>query len=263
MDHNSIIRQEFSKQASHFGKRGLTLSSQEILSWIVDTLPLDESYRVLDVAAGTGHLSRAIAPHVKEVVAVDITPEMLAQAHQATAESNLDNITIKGGDAKALPYPNEHFDMVVSRLAIHHFAEPIVQLREMVRVCKPYQMIGVIDLLSPEDENLAETYNHLERLRDPSHTVALSKTQMGRVLGEVGITVESIEAKDIVVDFENWVQMTGTQPKTVEYIRSELMGDIEGGPKTGMRPFMENDSLKFLQIWSIIIGKVNAKEKTA
>ena len=78
MEHNRVIRKEFSKQAARFGEKGLTLSSKDILDWIVDFLPLDQTFRVLDVAAGTGHLSRAIAPHAREVVAIDITPRMLA-----------------------------------------------------------------------------------------------------------------------------------------------------------------------------------------
>jgi ubiquinone/menaquinone biosynthesis C-methylase UbiE len=63
-------------------------------------LPLAENLRVLDVAAGTGHLSCAIAPFVKEVVAIDITPEMLEQAREETARKNLENIAIEKGNAE-------------------------------------------------------------------------------------------------------------------------------------------------------------------
>jgi len=167
MEHNKRIRQEFSKQAARFGNQGLTLSSQEILGWILENLPLQKNYRVLDVAAGTGHLSRTMAPYVKEVVAIDITPEMIGQARRETEQMKLDNVLIEEGNAEDLPHDDGLFDMVVSRLAVHHFESPSIQLREMVRVCKPGQIGGTIDLLSPEDERVAETYNHLERLRDP------------------------------------------------------------------------------------------------
>ena len=259
MEHNRVIQEEFSKQASSFGDKGLTLSSQEILGWIVENLPLRKNYRVLDVAAGTGHLSRAIAPHVKEVVAIDITPEMIAQARSETARMKLGNIVIDEGDAEDLPYQDSSFDMVVSRLAIHHFENPRIQLSEMVRVCKPNQIVGIIDLMSPEDEKVAKTYNHLERLRDPSHTVALTKAEMERILRVSGVAVKKIETQDVAVDFERWVQMTGTDLETKEHIRKELTKDIGGRTKTGMRPFMENGSLKFLQIWSIVIGTKTSK----
>jgi ubiquinone/menaquinone biosynthesis C-methylase UbiE len=80
--HNRVVREEFSKQAPKFTEKGLTLSSQDILDWIVHSLPLEREFQVLDVAAGTGHLCGAIAPHVRDVIAVDITPEMIAQARE-------------------------------------------------------------------------------------------------------------------------------------------------------------------------------------
>jgi protein-L-isoaspartate O-methyltransferase len=52
--HKAKIREAFAGQASHFGEQGLTLSSPEILSWIIDGLPCQPAMVVLDVAAGTG-----------------------------------------------------------------------------------------------------------------------------------------------------------------------------------------------------------------
>ena len=261
MEHNKVVRKEFSKQASKFGDKGLTLSSQNILDWGVELLPLDKDFWVLDVAAGTGHLSRAMAPHVREVVAIDITPKMLAYAREEATKSNLINISIQEGKAEELPYKSGCFDLVASRLAIHHFEKPTVQLREMVRVCKPEHRVGIIDLIAPENKSLAEIYNHLERLRDPSHTIALSKEQMEKLLSDVGVVVEAFEMRDVEVDFQRWVQMTGTKPETVEMLKTKLMKDIGGGSKTGMRPFMKNGDLKFLQTWSVFVGVKSLKAK--
>ena len=258
MEHNKVIRREFSKQASSFGDKGLTLSSQDILHWSVGLLPLSKDFRVLDVATGTGHLSRAIAPHVRDVVALDITPKMLDYARKEAARSNLTNISIQEGKAEELPYKSDCFDLVVSRLAIHHFEKPVAQLREMTRVCKPDHRIGVIDLVSPDKKNLAETYNHLERLRDPSHTIALSKEQMELLLSDVGVIIEKFEMRDVEVDFQRWVQMTGTKPETVDILKGELLKEISGGSKTGMRPFVKNGGLKFLQVWAVVIGMKRA-----
>ena len=261
MEHNQIIHREFSKQASSFGDKGLTLSNQDILDWSVNLLPLDEEFQSLDVAAGTGHLSRAIAPHVKGVIAIDITPKMLAYAREETARSKLTNISIEAGEAENLPHKSDCFDLVASRLAIHHFEQPTIQLREMVRVCKPDHRVAVIDLIAPANNSLAETYNRLERLRDPSHTLALSKKQMTRLLSDAGIVVETIEVRDIEVDFQRWVQMTGTKPETVGILKEALSKEVSGGSKTGMRPFMKNGDLKFLQTWSVFVGVKSLKAK--
>lgn len=257
MKHNRIIRREFSKQAPRFGDQGLSLSSQDILDWIVDRLHLEQGFVVLDVAAGTGHLSLAIAPHVKNVVAIDITSQMLAVAQEEMARRNLSNVSLEEGNAEKLPYEAGCFDLIVSRLAIHHFKKPAIQIQEMVRVCKPNHRIAIIDLLAPENERIAATYNDLERLRDPSHTIALSNVQMEKLLADAGIAVESVETRDVEVDFQRWVQMTGTKSETVEVLKEKLFKELNGGSKTGMRPFLKEGSLKFLHVWSIIIG-INA-----
>src|SRR5262249_27951085 len=154
---------------------------------------------VLDIAAGTGHLSRAIAPRVREVIAIDLTPAMLREARLDTAKAGMTNIRFAQCDAAHLPFPDGCMDMGVSRLAIHHFEQPAVQMAEMVRVCKPGHGVGVVDLLSPEDESQVETYNHLERLRDPSHTTAFTRTQMAAALEATGIEVSTTDTRDIVV----------------------------------------------------------------
>ena len=76
-EHHRLVEQQFARQAPGFGQEGLTLTNRDYLSWMVDTLDPDPHDAVLDVAAGTGHLGRAIAPRVRSVVCLDLTPDML------------------------------------------------------------------------------------------------------------------------------------------------------------------------------------------
>ena len=71
----------------------------------------------------------------------------------------------------------------------------------MMRVCKCEHSVCVVDLLSPEDKGVAKIYNHLEQLRDPSHTVALSESQLKSAMTDAGLNVESIQSRNIEVDF--------------------------------------------------------------
>lgn len=254
MTHSETIRREFAKQSSHFERADLNLSSKDYLAWMVEILPLRSDFHVLDVAAGTGHLSRAIAPHVKQIVAIDLTPEMLERAREESHKSKLNNISFEEGDAASLRYQAATFDMVVSRLAIHHFEDPLIQLREMVRVCKSDHIVGVIDLLSPSEEHLIGPYNHLERLRDPSHTFALTKDQLINAMGMAGVVINRFDERDIEVDFERWVEMTDTDRRIVKTIRSELEQELRGGRQTGMRPYVKDGRLQFLQVWSVVMA---------
>ena len=120
---HDVIRREFGQQATRFGEQGLTLSNQAYLDWMVEQLDLQSHFEVLDVAAGTGHLSRAIAPHVKRVVALDLTPEMLAQGEREAEQQGLTNVVFEQGEAEHLTHGNEAFDLVVTRFSLHHFAD--------------------------------------------------------------------------------------------------------------------------------------------
>src|SRR5512145_1385731 len=103
---HEVVRREFGQQAARFGEPGLTLSNQAYLRWMVGQLDLQPHFEVLDVAAGTGHLSRAVAPYVKRVVALDLTPEMLAQGRREAAQQGLTNVIFESGEAETLPYPS-------------------------------------------------------------------------------------------------------------------------------------------------------------
>jgi ubiquinone/menaquinone biosynthesis C-methylase UbiE len=107
---------------------------------------------VLDVGAGTGHLARALAAHVHHVVALDLTLAMLQTGPTAARDAGFENVLFQVGDAAALPFLKESFDLVVSRFALHHFKEPRRQLEEMCRVCRREGHVVIIDLVSAEPE---------------------------------------------------------------------------------------------------------------
>jgi SAM-dependent methyltransferase len=251
---HDVIRREFGRQAAHFGEQGLTLSNQDYLQWMVDQLSLQPHFEVLDVAAGTGHLSRAIAPHVTRVMALDLTPEMLAQGRREAAQQGLANVVFEQGEAETLPYPSAAFDLVVTRFSLHHFADPRRPLQEMVRVCRPGGKVAVIDMVSPADPPVAETYNRLERLRDPSHTWALPADELQRLIQAAGLTIVHTAPRDVEVTLERWLDLTHAAPEARQTIRAELTQDLQGMKTTGMRPYTRDQELKFLHAWLVVVG---------
>lgn len=251
---NRIVRREFTKQAKSFGKTGLTLSSADILAWIVDGLAPRSGWDVLDVATGTGHLGRALARHVRHVAAIDLTEAMLAEGRAAAAAAGLDNIEFLQGTAEALPFPDGRFDLVTARLAIHHFADPPVQVAEMARVAAPGGRVALVDLVAPEDAGLAETYNRLERLRDPSHVRALAPAGLCALLADVGLDLLSTDVREVEVDIGPWAAVTRTPPESEAAIRTKLEAEMNGGEPTGMRPFVRDGRLHFRQSWMIAVA---------
>jgi SAM-dependent methyltransferase len=253
-DHNDEIKRQFALQAARFGEQGLTLSSAEYLAWVVGQLRLDPSFVVLDVAAGTGHLGRAVAPHVQRVVAVDLTQAMITEGRREAAKAGLGNITFEQGQAEQLPYSDSSFDMAVTRLSLHHFADPRPAVREMARVCKPGCQVGIMDMVSPDDPVLDVSYNRIERLRDPSHTRCLTRKELSRVMTDAGLKIVQMVAREIEVDLARWLEMTDTEPGTRRIILDELTEELRGLRITGMRPYRRDDRLMFTQTWITAVG---------
>jgi ubiquinone/menaquinone biosynthesis C-methylase UbiE len=251
---HDVVRREFGQQAARFGEQGLTLSNQAYLQWMVEQLDLQPHFEVLDVAAGTGHLSRAIAPHVKRVVALDLTSEMLAQGRREAAQQGLTNLVFEQGEAESLPYPDEAFDLVVTRFSLHHFADPRGPVHEMVRACRRGGRVAIIDMVSPDDPAVAATHNHLERLRDPSHTRELTADELQQLIREVGLAIVHTAPRDVEGDLDRWLDLTGAVPGARQTIREALTQDLLGLNTTGMRPYMRDQELKFQHAWLVVVG---------
>jgi ubiquinone/menaquinone biosynthesis C-methylase UbiE len=251
---HDVVRREFGQQAARFGEQGLTLSDQAYLQWMVEQLDLQPHFEVLDVAAGTGHLSRAIAPHVKRVVALDLTPEMLAQGRREAEQQGLTNVVFEQGEAEHLGYANDAFDLVATRFSLHHFADPRGPVQEMVRVCRRGGRVAVIDLVSPDDPTVAARYNHLERLRDPSHLRALTADELPRLMLEAGLEIVRMVPRDVEVHLDRWLDLTRAAPEARQAIRAALTQDLDGVQTTGMRPYIREQALKFLHAWLIVVG---------
>lgn len=253
-NHDAEVQKQFTLQAARFSEQGLTLSSAEYLQWVVSQLALQPHFVVLDVAAGTGHLGRAIAPHVQRVVAIDLTPAMIAEGQREAARSGLSNITFERGRAEKLPYPDGSFDMVVTRLSLHHFADPYPAIGEMARVCKPGGQVGIMDMLSPDDATVDASYNRLERLRDTSHTRCLTVKEFRQGMEDVGLRIVQFVARDIEVNLARWLDMTNTEPEARRIIQEELTQEFQGRRVTGMRPFMRGNEIMFTQTWATAVG---------
>lgn len=253
--HQETVRREFGKQARHFGEAGLTLSNEAYLAWMVDVLAPAPDWRALDVATGTGHLARALAPRVRRVTAVDLTPAMLVEGRRRAGEAGLANVLFAEGAAERLPARDATFDLVATRLSLHHMLDPRAAVGEMARVARPGGVVALIDLASPEDPGLAARYNELERRRDPSHTRALTLAELAAVLEATGVTVAPALTRDVEVVLERWLEMTHTPPAARGTIVEALTAELAGGAPTGMRPFRRDGELRFLHRWAILRGR--------
>lgn len=103
--------------------------------------------RVLEVAAGTGDQALMISRRVGasgQVVAVDISSNMLSHATAAAREAGLANIETRVMNAEKLDFEADSFDAVICRFALMLFPNPTGALAEMHRVIKPMRKVTVM-----------------------------------------------------------------------------------------------------------------------
>jgi ubiquinone/menaquinone biosynthesis C-methylase UbiE len=102
----------------------------------VERLKLEPGTKVLDVACGSGNLSIPAARLGAEVTGLDLAPEMVQQARNNAKAEGL-NAKFDEGDAEALQYKNDEFDVVMTMFGAMFAPRPDVTAPELLRVCKP------------------------------------------------------------------------------------------------------------------------------
>jgi SAM-dependent methyltransferase len=249
--HDDAIREQFRIQAATWtdDRRFATAG----LDWIVARLAPSATDQVLDVAAGAGHVGRALAPYVNYVSAIDLTPEMLAQGQRLAAAAGLRNIGFLLGNATALPWLDGQFDLVACRFTVHQVADPGAVVAEMARVAR--DRIAIIDMVAGDDPAVAAETNRLERLRDPSHGRTHTLAELRALLTAAGATVVSTASRDNALDLEDWLARTQTPSPARAEIRDRLAAELDGGPPTGLRPARAADgTVSFTHAWGLVIA---------
>ncbi len=214
------VQSQFGAAAANYGT-SLVHSDSNALKRVVELASPKPGDVALDIATGAGHTALALAPHVASVIAYDLTREMLLETRRNADARGLTNVETKQGPAEKLPFSDSSFDIVTVRQAPHHFADVRTAVREMARVAKPDARIVIVDSTSPEDPVLASQWDHMERLRDPSHVQNYSPSQWRAVVAgarlrifseEVGFATENGRPMDFVA----WTRRINTPPEAVE-----------------------------------------------
>lgn len=166
-------------------------------------------------------------------------------------EREIDNIDWKLGDVTRLPFEDNSFSLAVTRYSFHHLIEPRQVLEEMKRVCKPNGKILVIDVTPDKDK--AEAYNNVEKLRDSSHTGALTFDQVKELMDEAGLTNLKSKYHDLEMRLESILKSSFPNPADIPKIRQLFQKDILMD-NLGMKSHMKNGEIFFYFPIAIILG---------
>jgi SAM-dependent methyltransferase len=160
----------------------------------------------LDVATGGGHVARRLREAGLNVVTTDAAPGMEP------------DVVCRGEE---LPFADGSFDVVVCRVAAHHFDEPALAVREMVRVS------GGLVLIS---DNLhgGERLEQAEKLRDPTHVRNYTEREWRGFLEGAGARVDVVETIRHPIELEPWLTRAGCPPEDAARVRELVADRVEG-----------------------------------
>ena len=172
------------------------------LDLVVEWCEATDGVQALDVATGGQHVARRLREEGASVVTVDPAPGMQPDV-VARAED--------------LPFADGTFDVVVTRIAPHHFEDVARAVREMARVSR--NLVVVEDTLYAD-----EAVEEAERLRDPTHIRSYSEEEWRRLLEDAGLRIEEVERLEKRRTVDVWLALAGTPEADRERIR-RLLGD--------------------------------------
>ncbi|WP_096439297.1 class I SAM-dependent methyltransferase [Alteribacter populi] len=249
------------KVVAQFGKNAEKYVTSESharggdLPKLVEWLQPQSYWTALDIATGGGHVSKALSPHVSQVFATDLTKEMLANTAKHLNQS-YHNISYVIADAEKLPFLDHTFDIVTCRIAPHHFPNPHHFINEAARVLKPNGLFLMIDNVVPEEKNLAEFMNRLEKLRDESHSQCLSIEEWRHLFSRAALLETKSEIRKKTYSFPAWVERTANNQSQIESVNQYIAEGSEEIQNYFNVSFL-NKNIESLQIdeWMVLCKK--------
>jgi len=213
--------EQFGPVAAHYAAFDYHAKGPD-LAPMLEAGKLSGGERVLDIGSGPGHTALLFATGAREVVATDPTAAMLEQGRRLARERGLGNVTFELASAEALPFADASFDRVTSRQSAHHYADIRRALCEVSRVLRPGGRFVLIDTISPEDDEFDVFLNRIELLRDSSHVRDYRVSDWREMFCEVGFEFEDLQAWDIALVFDEWVERSRTPAREVAMLRESF-----------------------------------------
>lgn len=155
----------FSDVARGYDRTNDLLSVGNSILWRIATVKAIDPQpgeRILDVAAGTGTSSAAIAKSGATVVAVDFSPGMIEEGRRRQP-----GIEFIEADAERLPFGDEEFDAVTISFGLRNVNRPLVALSEMYRVLKPGGRLVICEFSHPTNIVMRTGYDAYLKIAMP------------------------------------------------------------------------------------------------
>ncbi|MER6010845.1 class I SAM-dependent methyltransferase [Streptomyces bluensis] len=209
------VTHHFALRAATYDRSSSWCTDSELGDLLLDMTAPQPGDRVLDVACGTGLVSRLFAGRVAEVVGVDVTEEMADQARP-----HLSRLVM--APAENLPFEEDEFDLVVCRQGVQFMDLPAA-VEEMVRVVRPGGRVVIINLCA-YDERDRDEYFEVLRLRNPVRRHFFLPDDLTDLLRKAGCDLDQVRSYVSVEDVDVWSDNGAIEEERRESIRAVYRG---------------------------------------
>jgi ubiquinone/menaquinone biosynthesis C-methylase UbiE len=216
--HHDNVEKQFGSQATAYLTSAVHASGNDLVR-LGERLAAFPQAHVLDLGCGAGHASFVAAQQVANVTAYDLSSQMLEVVSQAARDKDLNNITTQQGYAESLPFPDESFDIVISRYSAHHWHDVGLALREIKRVLKPGGIFIIMDIMSPGHPVRDVWLQTVEALRDTSHVRNYSSGEWFSMMTDAGLISRSLVTDRLPLEFTSWIARMRTPEALSQAIR--------------------------------------------
>jgi ubiquinone/menaquinone biosynthesis C-methylase UbiE len=252
-DNRDLVKRQFGAHAEEYVS-SVHHATGESLGRLLELVEPQPGWRALDIATGGGHTALAVAPHVREVVATDLTPEMLAAAKRFIRGKGITNVNFRLADATALPFADGEFDLVTCRIAPHHFPDCAQFVRETARVLRPGGVAAMVDNVVPQDIAAARHINALEKVRDPSHNWAYTAADWLGFFAAAGLETTRSEIFTKTRDFDYWINMQGVDERRRAQVRLLIL-QAPAAARAALAPEITGGALKFRLTEVLVVAR--------
>ncbi len=275
--HDNKTLQEWRATAPFWRKHSATIRTMfaPLTEALIEDAGIREGQMVLDVAGGAGEPSLTIAERVGltgAVTCTDAVAEMVAAAENEAYRRRLTNITFRQCVADALPFDDDTFDAVVSRLGVMFFPDPLAALSEMLRVTKPGGTLSLAvwhkSELNPFTHIVTDVMSRYvdSPLADPDAPGAFRFAERGK-LADILTGAGASEVRERVLRFqieapispsEYWElrsETSDTLREKLARLSAEQMLRVTQEVQEAVREYFPNNQMSFPAQMIIVTGK--------
>lgn len=221
--HKEAVQRQFGETAEGYVESLRHRTGPDLVR-LVELTEANATDAALDIATGGGHTALAVAPHVKHVVASDLTPRMLEAAEKFIRSKGVENVEFVEADAEDLPFDDASFDIVTCRVAPHHFGDPQSFVNEVARVLRPGGRFVLMDSLGPDDPELDDFINEMEARRDATHVRSYTLAKWLEFIENAGLMVDHHELVIRTHEYPEWTSRSKMSEGDREALDSWVLG---------------------------------------